>query len=303
MAKKIYSKLVNEKMAKGYSPGESGIAYQDTEMESRSTGILPQLLNPIEETEIAKYLYDDKYVLQEKKDGERRLLKHTCTQIFGINRKGLTVNLPVNLTGIPQFTPAFVIDGEILSETFYAFDLLELGDRSLVDLEYWERYEQLKRVVAQMALPQIGCVSSFEGLQNKKYALERFKQSKAEGVVFKLISAPYTPGKPESGGPQLKYKFTESASVLVTGINPGKRSISIAVLDGVKIVPVGNVTIPPNKPIPQPGSICEVKYLYMFYGGSLFQPVYLGERDDLDASACTVKQLKYKQESEEPLEE
>src|ERR1700693_3108427 len=48
MAKKIFEKVVKEKLGKGYSPGESGVAYQDTEMESRVSGILPQLLNPIE---------------------------------------------------------------------------------------------------------------------------------------------------------------------------------------------------------------------------------------------------------------
>lgn len=303
MAKKIFEKLINEKKSKGYSTGESGVAYQNSEMEARVSGVLPQLLNALSESDVQLYLEDDNYILQKKEDGERRLLKHTCNQIIGINRKGLTLNLPASLTEIPQFIPSFLIDGEIISEMFYAFDLLELGDRLLVDLEYWERFELLKRLVAQIGLPQIVCVSSFEGYQNKKGAFERFQLNKSEGVVFKLLSAPYTPGRPESRGPQMKYKFTETASVLVTRINPGKRSVSISVCDGVKIVPVGNVTVPPNKPVPQPGRVCEVKYLYMFHGGSLFQPVYLGERDDLDASSCTIKQLKFKQENEEGSEE
>ena len=44
-AKKAYDKLVNEKLAKGYTAGEEGIPYQDTPAEQRSTGIVPQLLN------------------------------------------------------------------------------------------------------------------------------------------------------------------------------------------------------------------------------------------------------------------
>jgi bifunctional non-homologous end joining protein LigD len=57
---------------------------------------------------------------------------------------------------------------------------------------------------------------------------------------------------------------------------------------------VGNVTIPANHSIPAKGAIVEVRYLYAYPGGSLFQPVYLGKRDDVDMRACTVSQLKFK---------
>ena len=49
-AKKIFTKLVSEKKAKGYTEGENGTPYQYTN--KQSSGILPQLLNPIEETEV-----------------------------------------------------------------------------------------------------------------------------------------------------------------------------------------------------------------------------------------------------------
>jgi len=47
---------------------------------------------------------------------------------------------------------------------------------------------------------------------------------------------------------------------------------------------VGNVTIPSNHEVPQVGDIVEVRYLYYFRGGSLYQPVYLGKRSDLEKS-------------------
>ena len=62
------------------------------------------------------------------------------------------------------------------------------------------------------------------------------------------------------------------------------------------MVPVGNVTIPPNQTVPNVGEIVEVEYLYAYLGGSLYQPVYRGKRRDLDISACTTRQLKYKPE-------
>ena len=47
-------------------------------------------------------------------------------------------------------------------------------------------------------------------------------------------------------------------------------------------------------PIPAAGAIIEVRYLYAYPGGSLYQPVYLCRRDDVALSACTLAQLKYK---------
>jgi hypothetical protein len=59
-------------------------------------------------------------------------------------------------------------------------------------------------------------------------------------------------------------------------------------------VPVGNVTIPANQPVPKVGQVLEVRYLYAYKGGSLFQPTSLGVRDDVDPPECVIGQLKYK---------
>lgn len=66
-AKSICDKLIKGKTAKGYTPGGDGIPYQHTE--KTSTGILPQLLNPIEEAKVERLIVDPAYILQEKWDG------------------------------------------------------------------------------------------------------------------------------------------------------------------------------------------------------------------------------------------
>jgi len=63
--------------------------------------------------------------------------------------------------------------------------------------------------------------------------------------------------------------------------------------------PVGNVTIPPNQPVPNLGAVVEVRYLYAYPDGSLYQPVYLGERSDVDVTECVVSQMKFKQDEDE----
>ena len=117
--------------------------------------------------------------------------------------------------------------------------------------------------------------------------------------MFKRKDSLYKPGRPASGGDHLKYKFTATCSVIAGKQNTGRRSVEMWLYDGDDVENVGNVTIYPNQEIPQQGDIIEVRYLYAFPGGSLFQPVFLGVRDDVTHDECTMSQLKFKREMEE----
>ena len=49
----IFEKLVREKKAKGYTEGENGTPYQHSDKASQVSGLVPQLLNSIDEVEVA----------------------------------------------------------------------------------------------------------------------------------------------------------------------------------------------------------------------------------------------------------
>jgi bifunctional non-homologous end joining protein LigD len=128
----------------------------------------------------------------------------------------------------------------------------------------------------------------------KQRLLEQLKSANREGIVFKRLDAPYTPGRPNSGGPQLKHKFCASLSAVVAKIN-AQRSVEIRLLGKDGWVTAGNVTIPPNHEVPRVGWVVEVRYLYAFpESGIVYQPVYLGPRTDVEATECIVAQLKFK---------
>ena len=68
--------------------------------------------------------------------------------------------------------------------------------------------------------------------------------------------------------------------------------------DGDKIIPAGNVTIPPNHPVPASGQVIECRYLYAFReSGAIYQPVFLSVREDIASEECTTAQLKYRAEA------
>lgn len=298
VAKAIYDKLVKEKTAKGYTVAEDGTPYQH--IENASTGIHCQLLNPIGDDQIESLLNDLSFWLQPKYDGRRLLIDKRGEKIRGINRLGLSVALPHTIQAEVANLPLDVIlDGECIGDELHAFDLLLIDKDDMSSHRYGERYLRLMNVLASFQHQHISLAqTAFTGKQ-KRDMFDQLKKANAEGVVFKQIDAPYTPGRPASGGPQLKYKFVTTASFIVGKIN-AKRSIGLLLFDGDKIKPAGNVTIPANHEIPAPGWVVECRYLHAHReSGSIYQPVYLGVRDDVPSEECTTAQLKFKAEPKE----
>ena len=293
-ARKTFNKLVREKAAKGYTPGEDGTPYQHSDR--RVSGNLPQLLNSICESQLEALLNDRHHVMQEKHDGRRLMLQKRGATITGINKLGVLTGFPAIVAEEFHLAKSdFIIDGEIVGEQYHAFDLLELDGEDVRGRTYQQRYLHLMNLLASFNHRHISLVEYACLPAQKRELFERIKAVGREGVVFKRCDATYTVGRPSSGGAQLKFKFQETASFIVSKVN-GKRSVSLTVYDGEQIVPVGNVTIPPNHEIPEVGAISEVRYLYAYRGGSIFQPVYLGVRDDIRAEECVIDQLKYKPE-------
>lgn len=297
-AKDIYDKLVSSKMSKGYTTGEDGTLYSASDKESQVSGIYCQLLNLIDREEARRLCRDDAYCMQEKHDGVRQLLKRDATGVQGINRRGLYVGIPERLEMHAKALSGenFIIDGEGMGETHWAFDVLEIAGEDLRRLPYRERYARLDALLANTGHHGIRLSATAFSTEEKLALLDEMDQRHREGVVIKRIEAPYTAGRPNSGGDQLKFKFYETCSVIVEAPNAGKRSIAVYALEGTNPVALGNVTIPANQDIPEAGDIIEVRYLYAYKGGSLFQPTYLGRREDIPREECRLDQLKYKAE-------
>lgn len=299
-ATKTFDKLVASKLAKGYqfsaaAAGESR-PYQQTGNEGIDSGIRCQLLNAVDRTELSRLLTNSTHCLQEKHDGRRLMVRKQGDIITGINRRGLVVAVPDAIReAVEHILFDVLIDGEAVGDTLHAFDLLEVKGTCLRKRRYIDRFASLMMVIPPR-LDALRWVSTIVSADDKLEIYEELRATHREGVVFKDMDAPYSPGRPNSGGAQLKFKFVESASFIVTGHN-AKRSVTLGLYDGDALVPAGNVTIPPNHRIPEVGEVCEVRYLYAYReSGSIYQPVYLGRRDDVPASECVVEQLKFKSE-------
>ena len=299
-AKRIMDKLVREKKAKGYTPGDDGTPYRQSGNESRATGILPQLLNPIDEAQVQHYIDDPAYCMQEKFDGRRVLIQKSGEECTGINRKGLTIGLPSTLVeSTRNIAGDFVLDGECIGDDFHAFDILALNGEDLRPLGYAKRWQSLCQLINSNRPEHIHWVDTAFSPASKRETFDYLRAVKAEGVVFKRTLSPYTPGRPASGGDQLKHKFYATLSAVVTKIN-AQRSVELKLLNKDGWQTAGNVTIPANRPIPAVGVVVEARYLYAHReSGCLYQPTYLGIRSDIGVEECMASQLKFKSTEEE----
>ena len=297
-AAEIATKLLMDKLKGKYKPvSMPGAADAPAYVEPDDTGVRPHLLTAIDKDGLAAVLQDPTFMGQEKKDGHRRFIKHDPkTGPIGINRRGLSVSLPKKMADLlAEFPLSFLVDGEMVGETFWVFDLLEHEGEDLRSMGAANRYRRLESLYEVMYrrpdFRTIGfnLLDTAHGTRNKTALLERVTAEGGEGVVFKDCNAPYIDGR---NAAQLKFKLWNDLSAIVGDQKAGKRSVEMRLVadeDGVTF-PVGHVTIPANHEIPVPGTVVNIRYLYAYPDGSLFQPQYEGPRGDITAAECLASQ-------------
>ena len=242
-----------------------------------TTGYMPQLLDEITEDEAQPYLLNVDYLVQEKENGKRGGITSEGGEVFVSNKKGIKVGCPGKvLDEAVALNRKFEMDGELVGELYKAYDLFSLDGKDLRGFSYIKRYEMLLDLIAdcQSILPTKTAYTTKE-----KIALFNWlKSNNREGAVLKLKDSTFKAGKGHKE--HLKCKFWATCCCLVSKIN-AKRSVALQMLDGKTLVDVGNCSIPPNKDVPAPQSLIEVRYLYIANkGGFLYQPFYMIEKDD-----------------------
>lgn len=313
-AEKTFAKLVREKTGKGYqaitaavqpaevAPPEGQGSGSKVTGKRAKVGRVAQLLNGIEEDALGKMIADDEMIAQQKLDGVR-VLVHVHDEIFATNRSGQVTaagrDLLESFEHLPRGT---VVDGEIVPHedgpTYWLFDVLSIGDDDITSRGYEHRWQRLFEEIEPGLSGPVSVLPMAKGKKSKLALYESLKGAQAEGIVFKHKNAPYVPGRPSSGGSQLKHKFIKSADVVI--VENAGNAYRMVVHDGKKQLDVGKVfagtTNESRKELDArlargETPVAEVKYLYATDDEQLFQPVFVRLRDDKDAKLCVRSQL------------
>jgi bifunctional non-homologous end joining protein LigD len=258
-----------------------------------------ELLTEVGRESAELLLKDKRFWLQKKLNGHRRQFElFSDGRLVSYNRKGQSVSYPNELAGAFARLKykSFIIDGELVSDVFYAFDLLQRNGVILTPDSYQDRFQELCREIQRDTPPSslLRICPTFLTTKAKCAAIADYFRDRAEGVVFRRIDAPYHANR---SGQHFKFKFTKTASCIVVSVGrDGKASMEIALADLEKcqIIPVGRCSIN-GKETPKPGEIVEVRYLYATEGLRLYQPVFLRRRADQTPADCDLQQLQFKE--------
>lgn len=294
-AHKVFDATLRSKTKSGYILDEESNKITPSAIsvvkEKDNTNFTVQLLKDANtQEELSNLLNDDNYFVQEKYDGERRTFDKSKNGCFAGNKKNEKVVLNPLIESSAIEHADLLIDGEEVGDIFYAFDILRINGKCLKSNKASKRIELLSSLSFGDNIIVAEAVFSKE---DKVAFLEQKRLDLAEGIVFKEANSPYSGGRDKSTA--FKHKFYKTATVKVSFITKGKRSVQMSVKEDDNFTNVGSVTIPPNKDIPSEGDYIEVRYLYAYKGGALFQPVFLFKRTDADDSDSGINQLQYKQ--------
>jgi bifunctional non-homologous end joining protein LigD len=303
-AEATFAKLVREKTGKGYeerSTGHEPAAVAPPEGQgsgSRVTGkrakvgAKAQLLTAIDDdAELARMLADAAMVAQQKLDGVRVLVT-VGDDLVATNRDGQVTQLAGKaLDGLAYLPKGTIVDGEVLGDAYWLFDVLELAGDDVRSRGYLERWQLLDDELEPALTGTAQILPVAQGGKAKQKLHDSLRAARAEGIVFKHRDAPYAGGR---GTTQRKYKFVKSADVII--VENAGNAYRMCVYDGGKLFEVGRVFAGTTnasradlnarlgrgeKPV------AEVKYLYATDDHQLFQPVFVALRSDKIAKACT----------------
>lgn len=311
-ADKMFDKLVREKRGKGYeerttdhepaavAPPEGEGSGSRVTGKRAKVGHAAQLLNAIDdEAGLAKFLADDAMLAQQKLDGIRVIVHINEDGLVATNRDGKVTQLAGNALGGLAYLPhGTIVDGEVLGDAYWMFDVLQLAGDDVRDRGYRERWDLLENELEPALSDNARVLQIATGAKQKQKLHDQLRKANAEGLVFKHRDAPYTSGRPSSGGTQRKYKFLKSADVMI--VENAGNAYRMCVYDGRTLFDCGRVfagtTNASRKELDAllaagQKPVAEVRYLYATADHQLFQPVFVGIRTDKLGKACLRDQL------------
>jgi ATP-dependent DNA ligase len=127
--------------------------------------------------------------------------------------------------------------------SFVAFDLLSLGDESLLDTPFGERRAALEKLLAHASAP-LHLTQTTRDVAVARRWLEEFEGAGLDGVVTKPLALPYGQGKRT----MFKTKHARTADVVLLGYRVHKSGAGIGSLllglyrDGTELVNVGGAS-------------------------------------------------------------
>jgi len=275
-ALKLYTRKVAEKAAEGYVPvafdhpdtgvpvlfpehgDEEGVPTRTATAAPKEVAYVCEHVLPLDLCDLPHALEDPAYGVCEKMNGERCLVAFDGQVLRAYNRKGQATPLvPPGARALTALGHPFVLDEERLSGdaqgAYVVFNVLEWRGATLAGVSYAARIALLAPALADLVVAAGPALADprAQGLylltpetdaEGKRALVEEVRARGGEGVVIRLLAAPYAVGDALH---VRKVKFRASVDAFVVRVTPGLAtgSATLALVrasDGA-VVEVGNV--------------------------------------------------------------
>lgn len=249
--------------------------------------------------QLHEILHDDRYALDVKADGERRLIHVAGGTVTLIGRDGQTpTRFPLSAAVLKAFARLtggpFTFDAELIPADgrLWLFDMPRAG--TLITPDHGWSVRRTNLTIAYDSWnpgPSIRLVPYATGTDAKIALIERVAAGRGEGVMAKLVTSKYRPGKSRDW---LKIKRRYSVDCVVTWIGTEKQNMGVGLwrdgtLEPVPVAEVGRTTGDGARV--REGDVVEVTFQYVSDDNHLVQPTLPRIRNDKLGTECTWDQL------------
>lgn len=279
------------------------------------------LPKPDPSTKLTEAMLDsDRYVAEEKLDGERVLLDGSRGAPRLLSSHGTDRSQAVpHLIRPHKLLEGTILDGEVVAPSgrfgdvvstlhsgaaraqahqlahgfvqLRVFDVTQLSGTDVSRLPLHERRRALEQLVRKLRNQAITCVEQTRTEKREFY--RRIVQAGGEGIVLKDRALMYGLG-------WTKMKHSADVSVVVTHVHTDRDAIELSAFDGMRFVSVGDCSVPTTElkaqlrtaPETVLGHVLDVSAFALTAGERLRNPVWLRLRPDLLPDECTLSKIR-----------
>ena len=235
------------------------------------------------------YLDSPEWGMSQKIDGQRMVLSIDSGKVIGYNRNGVERDIPATISNYLKDMPvSFTLDGELLNDQYHMFDIVSAPSGTICSWPLERRYQLVCDLAERMDSSIIRKVKIHT--INKREIFDDLLYFKAEGVVFKKLSAPYKSGRNSNF---IKYKFLNEVDCYVTEIgSESKANIVLSMWNGNEFIEVGKCSaLTADGPSVKVGDVVTVTCLYVTDSNRLYHTVMPRIRTDKEPQECLIDQL------------
>lgn len=205
--------------------------------------LAPMLAQPATVADVARIGPSATWVLEQKIDGDRKIVILDGGEISVLNRRGdpappLPGPVMADLKRIASRKARVVLDGELVDKHLHLFDLVCFNETVAPADPWWFRRQTLEQLVERWQPTAVSLLPVARTKTQKRKLIKQVTAGGLEGIVAKDARSLYRYG-PKRGREWLKIKQTRTVDCFVVGIGTTKENMQVAVYQDGKQVEIG----------------------------------------------------------------